>query len=106
MERRSVSDLNPDLIGSLDPYLNPDPDPGGHKLPTNIEKLINFIFRSAGCSLVRAEGFSCILDNDTKYQFLITKKRLFLKILLYFFSPVFDHQNPGFGLDPDPLSIQ
>jgi hypothetical protein len=42
--------LDPDLIGSLD--LDPDPDPEGQKLPTKIEK-------RAGCSLLRAEAFSC-----------------------------------------------
>jgi hypothetical protein len=31
-----------------------DPDPGGQKRPINIEKLINYIFRSAGYSLLRA----------------------------------------------------
>ena len=40
----------------------------------NRKKLINFIFRSAGCSLLRAEGFSCSLDIS-KLQFLIKKER-------------------------------
>ncbi len=52
------------------------------------KKFINFIFWSAGCSFLRAEGFSCSLDIS-KFQ-------------LYFFSSVFGHQNPGSGLDPDP----
>ncbi len=40
-----------------------NPDPGGQKWPTKIEKkYINFIFWSAGCSLLRAEGVSCSLD--------------------------------------------
>jgi hypothetical protein len=40
-----------------------NPDPGGQKWPTKTEKnLRNFIFWSAGCSLLRAEGFFCSLD--------------------------------------------
>ena len=49
----SVSDPNPDSIRSVDPY--PDPDPGGKKLPTKIEKNKNFMFISAGCSLLKAD---------------------------------------------------
>ncbi len=38
-------------------------DPLGQKWPTKIEnKLRNFMFWSAGCSLLRAESFSCSLD--------------------------------------------
>jgi hypothetical protein len=44
------------------------------------KKLLNFIFRSAGCSLLRAEGFSCSLVIS-KLQFLIQKRKK--KILLY-----------------------
>ncbi len=47
---------------------NPDPYPGEQKRPTNIEKLINFFFKSHGCSHLRAEGFSCSLDIS-KMQF-------------------------------------
>ncbi len=43
---------------------------------------LNFIFWSAGCSLLRDEGFSCNLDIS-KVQFLIKKD--FKKFLLYFF---------------------
>ncbi len=51
--------LDPDSIGSVDPY----PDPGGQKWPTKIDKkLRNFIVLSAGCSLLRAECFFCSLD--------------------------------------------
>jgi hypothetical protein len=35
-----------------------DPDTGGQKGPTKIEKVNKFNFLSAGCSLLRAEGFS------------------------------------------------
>ncbi len=41
---------------------DPDPDLGGKKWPTNIKKLVNFIFWIAGCSILRAEGFSYSLD--------------------------------------------
>jgi hypothetical protein len=57
---------DPDSMGSLDPY--PDPDPGGQKLPTNKWN------KSAGCSLLRPEGFSCSLDIS-KLQFLIKNRR-------------------------------
>ncbi len=56
-----------------------DPDPGGKKWPTKMEKLINFIFWSAGCSLLRSEGFSCRLDV----------LGLGISKLLYFFSCIF-----------------
>jgi hypothetical protein len=52
------SDLNTDSIRSVDP----DPDQGGQKSHKNRKKLRNFMFWSAGCSLFRAEGFSCTLD--------------------------------------------
>ncbi len=73
----SVVDPDPDTYPYLDwigiriqwcPWIririrNSDPDQGGQKWPTKKEKkLINFIFWSTGCSLLRAEGFSCSLD--------------------------------------------
>jgi hypothetical protein len=61
-------------------FLDPDPDPGGQKWPTKIEKnSTNFMFLSTGCSLLRAEGFSCSLGvlygglGISKLQFLIKK---------------------------------
>ena len=48
-------DPDPDSIGSVDP----DPDSEGQKNHKHRKKLINFIFLSAGCSLLTAEGFSC-----------------------------------------------
>jgi hypothetical protein len=40
-----------------------NPDPGGKKWPTTKEKTFgNFMFWSAGLSLLRAEGYSCSLD--------------------------------------------
>jgi hypothetical protein len=46
------------------------------------KKLINFIFRSTGCSIFRAEGFSCSLDIAIFDQ---KKKKIFL---LYFFLKI------------------
>ncbi len=62
------------------------------------KKWINFIYWSAGCSLLRAEGFSCSLDvlyeglGISKLQFLIKKRKK--QIFPVFFS-IFCHQNPG-----------
>jgi hypothetical protein len=42
--------------------LEPDPDPGGQKLPTKTEKIKKFNVSSAGYSLLRAEGFFCSFD--------------------------------------------
>jgi hypothetical protein len=36
--------------------------PEGKNDPQNRKKLKNFMFSSAGCFLLRAEGFSCSLD--------------------------------------------
>ncbi len=74
------------------------------------------MFRSAGCSLLRAEGFFCNLDflygglGKGKLWFLILKK------LINFFSCkfllIFGHQNPWIRigiqpkmLDPDPYQM-
>jgi hypothetical protein len=37
-----------------------DPDPGGQKLPQKLKKYRICMFLSAGCSLLRAEGFSVL----------------------------------------------
>jgi hypothetical protein len=50
MDQNSMGPLDPDWIR------NSDPDPEGQKLPTKIEKLINLIFLSAGCSDLRAKA--------------------------------------------------
>ncbi len=44
--------------------VNPDPDQGGQKWPRKVENCFfrNFMFWSAECSLLRAEGFFCNLD--------------------------------------------
>ncbi len=73
------------------PY--PDLDLSGQKWPTNMEKVINFIFLSAACSLLKgAECFSCSLDIG---------KLIFLISCIYF-SSVFGQENPGSELDPEP----
>jgi hypothetical protein len=41
--------------------LGQDPDPGGPKITTKIDER-SFMILSAGCSLLRAEGFSISLD--------------------------------------------
>jgi hypothetical protein len=70
--RFSTSVPDPDSVRPVDP----DPDPGGQKLPTKKKKLRKILFLSAGCSLLRAEGFSCSLDvlygglGISKLQFL------------------------------------
>jgi hypothetical protein len=38
-----------------------DPDPGGQNDPQISKKERIFMFRRTGCSLLRAEGFSCSL---------------------------------------------
>ncbi len=60
--------------------VDPDPAPGGQKWPTKIEKTSRiFMFLSTGCSLSRAEGFSCSLGvlygglGISRLQFLIKK---------------------------------
>jgi hypothetical protein len=83
-------DLN--SMGSLDPYRDPGSQSGsgsrGAKMAhKHRKKLLNLISLSAGCSLLRAEIFSCSLDTS--------------KFTSVFFSSVFDLQNPGSGLDQD-----
>ncbi len=76
-------DPDPDSMGSL------DPDPGGQKLPTEIEKVKKVL--SLKCSLLRAEEFSCSLDDlygslgISKLQLLI-KKRYKKNFNLFFFN--------------------
>jgi hypothetical protein len=84
-----------------------DPDPGGQKRPTKIEKGKKF---HAGCPLLRAEGFFCILDVlyeglgllgiDTVI-IIFDQKNIKYFFQLYIFS-IFGHQNPGSGLNLDP----
>jgi hypothetical protein len=57
--------------------LDPDPDPGGQKGPTKIEKSIEIpCFKVL--DVLRAEGFSCSLDGlgIRKLQFLIKKYQI------------------------------
>jgi hypothetical protein len=63
-----------------------------------------FMFGSAGCSLLRAEAFSCSLGvlygglGISKLEFLIKKTKI--KFPAVFFSSILGHQT----LDPDPGS--
>ncbi len=71
------------------------------------KKSRNFMFLSAGCSLLRAEGFFCILDvlygglGIGKLQFLIFKKYNFFPAVNCFFN--FWSSKP---LDPDWIRIR
>jgi hypothetical protein len=79
--------MDPDSIKSVDP----DSKSGSgfrrakitHK---NRKKLRNFMFLSARCSLLRAEGFSCSLDvlygglGISKLQILIKKYEFFSQL--------------------------
>jgi hypothetical protein len=69
-------------------------------MPTNIEKSKEFsCFETAGCSSLRAEGFSCSLCvlygglGITKLQFFSKKYPIFFSCKLF---SIFYHQNPGF----------
>jgi hypothetical protein len=66
----------------------------------NRKQFINYIFGSAGCSRLRAEGFFCRLDvlyeglEINKFRFLILKR--YIKIFrVPFFPSIFGHQTPG-----------
>ncbi len=63
-----------------------DSDPREQKWATKIEKKNYFIFWSAGCSLLSAEGFSCSLDVIYRILFFI---------FIFFFS--FWSSTPGSG---------
>jgi hypothetical protein len=71
----------------------------------NRKKYRIFMFLSAGCFLLRAEGFSCCLGvlyeglGINKLQFLIKRKMKIKFIAVNFFS-ILGHQT----LDPDPGS--
>ncbi len=97
--------LNPDP-GFL---MNPDTDPHTHlnlavlwiqiririgprraqKAKGNSKQLKNFIFWSAGCSLLRAERFSCRLD--VLYEGLTISKLQFFIKKLYYLYPDLQH---------------
>jgi hypothetical protein len=70
----------------------------------NRKKLINFMFRGAGCSLLKAEGFSCVLD--VRYEGLRISKLQFLikKNIKFFFSCKFVQFLIIRILDTDPYS--
>ncbi len=71
---------------------NPDPDKGGQKWQKNREKkqgLIIFIFWSADCSLLRAEGFSCCSDVLIEAQGYVNCHFLTKKDSKKIFSSIF-----------------
>jgi hypothetical protein len=69
------------------------------------QKLINIIFWSAGCSLLRAEGFSCNLDvlyggqRLSKFIFFLSKKISFFQLYFLQFFVIKT-------LYPDPDSLK
>jgi hypothetical protein len=74
----------------------------------NRKKVRNLMFRSDGCSLLRAEGFTCSLGVlyggigiQVNCNFLFLKSQIF--VAGHFF-PFFGHRNPGSELDPDRYS--
>jgi len=77
----------------------PDPDPGGHNLPTKDKSRKTYeisCFQSAGCSLFRAEGLSCSLDSlqgaqETNFFPIFDKKKYFFP---FNFLTILRHQNP------------
>ncbi len=91
-----VCSVDPDSMGSVDPYPGPDSQSGSGSNLTkmaqkNIKHMINFIFWSAGCSLLRAEGFSPPLWRPF-CNFFINKGK---KEMSAVFFAIIDHQNPG-----------
>ncbi len=87
--------------------LDPDPNPGGKKLPSKIEfeKWRNFMFRRAACSLLSAEGYFWGLDafhgsmGINKLKFFKIKNRIFFSCKI--------SQNLVIKiLDPDPHGIR
>ncbi len=98
----------PPITSGVDPDRSPwiririrnlDPDPGGKKRPTNKKKKYkkNSFFESPGCSLLKAECFSCSLDKS-KLQFLIKKDKKNPAVFFYFQFLVIK----TLDLDPDP----
>jgi hypothetical protein len=74
----------------------------------NRKKYRIFMFLSTGCSLLRAEGFSCSLGvlygglGKGKLQFLI--KKIEIKFPAIIFFPILGHQTLDLAPDPDPES--
>ncbi len=90
-------------------------DPGGQKLPIKIEKKERiFMFWSAGCSLLRVEGFSCSLGvlkgglGISKLHFLFKKVNTkfpavnFFQFLAIRTLDLELDSDPHWDLDPDP----
>ncbi len=73
-------------------------DPGGSKMGQKYKKCRNFMFWSAGCSVLRVEGFSCSLDvlhgglRINKLRFLVNENIVVFQLCN---SYIFYHQNFG-----------
>jgi hypothetical protein len=57
-----VSVVDPDSTGTLDPYSDPDSQSRSGSGSRRAKMIHKHKKKSAGCSLLRAEGFSCSLD--------------------------------------------
>jgi hypothetical protein len=68
------------------------PDPRGQKWHIKVKILRNFIFWSAGCSLLRAEGFFCNLDV---LYWVVFDQIFFCFFSAVIFFSIFGHQNTG-----------
>ncbi len=100
--RNRVVDPDPHLFELVDS----DPDPGGQKWPTNIEKSKEFsCFKVLDVLFLRAAGFSCSLCvfygglGITKLQFFIQKISNFFFSCNFF---QFSIKTQDSELDPDP----
>jgi hypothetical protein len=75
--------------------VDPDPDSTGFLDPGR-QKVNKFHY--AGCSVLKAEGFSCILDvlygglGISRLQYFIKKT---MKNFLFFSPSIFGYQRPG-----------
>ncbi len=108
--KSSVSDPDPDWRQIQSGQWNgfPDSESGSGSRRAKITHKNWKKFWSAGCSLLRADGFSWSLEvlygglGISKMQYLIQKISIFFSCK---FVPILGHKNPGFGLDLDGYSL-
>jgi hypothetical protein len=63
LKQRFGSGLDLDSsIRPVDPYTDPDSESGSRRAKMTNKNRKNFMFCSAGCTLLRPEGFFCSLD--------------------------------------------